>query len=70
MAPLVRVFREPLEKNEPRVNPIDRTKHDEDLVERMIGGARLDRRSRPKPRERHEKADDKPHRGDGRSRER
>jgi hypothetical protein len=48
-----------LEKNHPRPNPIDRTKHDEDIAERMIGGARMDRRAPAEPQQREQIADDR-----------
>jgi hypothetical protein len=41
------------------MSTIDRTKYDEDIAERMIGGARLDRTSRPNAREPQATADDR-----------
>ena len=38
---------------------IDRTKHDEDIAERMVGGARMDRTSRPNSREPQSTTDDR-----------
>lgn len=40
------------------MKPIDRTKHDEDIAERMIGGIRMDRVSHVETREREQRADD------------
>jgi hypothetical protein len=45
------------------MSTIDRTKHDEDIAERMIGGARMDRASSPKPRESEHTAEDRPKTG-------
>jgi hypothetical protein len=42
------------------MSTIDRTKHDEDIAERMVGGARMDRKSRPTVREPQVTADDRP----------
>ena len=57
-----------LAKRHPRMSTIDRTKHYEDIAERMIGGARLDRTSHPNPRETEHTAEDRPQ-TDRRSRE-
>jgi hypothetical protein len=47
-------------KSHRRMSTIDRTKHDEDIAERMIGGARMDRLSHPKQRVSEHTADDRP----------
>lgn len=52
------------------MSPIDRTKHDEDIAERMVGGARMDRTIRPQTREPEAGNEDRPAKDRHRSRDR